>query len=246
MTNLPPLLDTSKHLPIADDNHDYRTFLCGRCGFAIVVPVGCGNRFCAVCRRRHRLRSRRRLEFMISCQHRIPTYGVKFLTLTIPNTHDLPGTVRFIIRAFRKFRNRRDFKRHVHGGAYVIEITESNGSWHVHIHALIYAKFWPINEISRIWESCSGGRIVWIKAVTGDAKATYLTKYVSKSSLSLEHQMYASLCLKSFRLLNPFGGWHAISRMFINPISLCPQCGGSCWVPDYLMHNDAPGWVPRL
>ena len=65
-----------------------------------------------------------------------------FITLTIPNTHDLDvGGLRHLRRAFGKLRHTKLWYRRVRGGVAGIEITNQGNGWHPHLHAVIDCKW---------------------------------------------------------------------------------------------------------
>lgn len=213
------------------DSHDYRTIICTNCGFSRSVPIYCGNRFCDVCGRPRRLRVRRQLNHLISNIPFLLGQDFKHLTLTIRNRQHLDNMVNYLVRSFRRLRQTRYWKSHVSGGAFVIEVTGAPGNWHAHIHAVVKCKWMTWNHLLKHWIRCSGGRGVYIQRIPKTEIIRYLTKYITKSEVSDENLETASISLKSFRLFQTFGTWHAIKLSIPKQPYLCPRCGLHCWLP---------------
>lgn len=207
--------------------HTYSRFFCSSCGKHYDVPVYCGNRFCLHCSTARRARIRRKIIHIVANLPSIPSFKVRFLTLTIPNQVDLAVGARVLISSFRKLRQRQWWFNKVLGGCYVIEVTGRPGLWHVHLHAIIQSRFLPVRELSKQWRKCSPGMIVHIKNVPIRAVVSYVTKYVTKSQLDLCDQTTASTALKSFRMFQPFGSWHSIALTAPKYQYECPNCGNA-------------------
>lgn len=212
------------------DFHKFQTFYCGGCGNRLTVPVYCGDRFCPVCSGSRRARIRKRLKYMFDNSPVTPGQSLKFLTLTIPNVADLSTGMAHLVASFRKLRQRSTWKHLVSGGVFVVEITGTDGNWHVHIHAVIMGYFFPVHQISRIWQSCSGGKIVNIKAVRTKTPISYITKYLTKPEENVLNSPECRDALRSVRLVQPFGTWHGLHDCTPKPKCQCPMCNGSNWM----------------
>jgi len=208
-------------------DHNYIRILCCGCGKVFDCPLYCGNRFCDVCNSTRRKRVRRRMEYLID--HVPPSDGKNFLhlTLTIANQPDLSRMAKQLLLSFRRLRQRAFWKNHVDGGAFVIEITRSSYGWHAHIHAIIMSDFIPWKKLKREWTDVSGSSGVYIKKIPKIDIVRYLTKYITKTGLSLPDQYAASGALKGSRLFQPFGSWYAISCQAPKYVPQCTVCGGS-------------------
>lgn len=220
---------------LTDDplSHDFRRIVCLHCGHTIDVPVYCGNRFCEICARPRALRIRRRIDFCIKNTPKLAGYRWKFLTLTIANEPDLSKMLKRLVKAFRRFRQRKFWKKSVHGGCFVIEVTGRPGSWHAHIHAIIFARFMDWRSILNTWQKVSGGQHIDIRQIPPGAALGYVTMYTTKTpDLPLTELQIVSDALKGFRLFNPFGSWFKINREFEVVKCGCPKCGMSDWMPE--------------
>jgi len=209
----------------SDDRHDYKTFACGRCGDTFHAPLSCGDRFCTVCTGPRRRKVRSKLNAIVESLKFRKRYGIKFLTLTIPNQEDPREAFKQIQKSFRRLRQRSFWKWKVDGGAWVVEITGRPGRWHVHIHAVCEAKFIRHSLLKRHWSEVSTGSVVYIQAIPVSAVIGYLTKYVSKSEVGSEYRIQVSNALKGCRLFQPFGSWQALALTVGKVAYECPSCG---------------------
>lgn len=204
--------------------HQYIDLICVCCGHKFPVPVYCGFRFCRICSIRRQSRVRRRLKWLVNMVQIKRPYGIKHLTLTIPNGQDLPVMVKKLISSFRRLRQRSYWRNHVLGGAFVIEITGRPGDWHAHIHAILQARYMDWSTLHKLWISCSGGRGLYITKLSKSKACNYLTKYLTKSGLPDQVMEIMSAALKGTRLFSPFGQWYAINCLYPPPDPSCPGC----------------------
>lgn len=205
--------------------HQYYRIWCTTCGLSFDIPSYCGDRFCPTCNVFRRARIKRKLSFILQSLHLEQGIQVRFLTLTIPNQSNLDKGARVLINSFRRFRQRQWWRNRVRGGCFVLEVTGRPGCWHIHLHAIIESRYLPIRIVSRIWAECSPGRIVHIKLIPVAAVVRYLTKYITKTELSIADRRIASFQLKNVRLFQPFGSWHAASLKAPHYGHACPRCG---------------------
>lgn len=231
--------------------HKYITIACAKCNDRHDVPVSCGDRFCPICSVARRGRVRYRLSQLVKLVDPPPGFNPKFITLTIPNSTDLRLGVKSIMASFRRLRQTQFWRNYVHGGAFVIEITGKVGAYHIHIHAIVHAKFIPHSQLMKHWEAVSGGFIVWVKRIPVAAVVAYLCKYLSKCDDEHPDDRTMSDALKGVRLFQPFGSWHSCERKIPKHKGVCPKCKSSDWVvcclpfrvwlaPDGTFNND-PG-----
>ena len=86
---------------------------------------------------------------------------------------------------FSRFRRTPEWRRHVVGAVYTIEITRNaqTGQWHPHVHACIDGHYWPWRSIRDAWHRITGSsKVVWITTVTNRAAmAGELAKYIAKT-----------------------------------------------------------------
>lgn len=204
--------------------HNYLRIICSCCGERFDVPLYCGNRFCPICGYARRLRIRSRLQFLIENVNFQGDESIKHVTLTIPNQDDLPKMIIHLVQAFRKIRQTPFWKRHVSGGAFVIEITGKANDWHGHIHCVCQSGFIPWTQLRDLWKRHSGGIGVYITRIPKKAAVNYLTKYLSKSEVSEADQVIVSYSLKGMRFFQPFGLWYKIDRLYPKPKKACRSC----------------------
>lgn len=218
-------------------SHEYRRIYCTGCGHSFDVPLSCHNRFCDVCTGPRRRRVRSRLQSIVSFVQSLPGYKIRFLTLTIPVNADLGSSAATLVRSFRKLRNRKFWRSRVKGGCYVLEVKGVPGLWHIHLHGLIDSRFLDVYRLSKEWNKCSPGKIVYVKNVPLSAIIHYVTKYICKSDLPLAAQLEASRSLKGTRLFQPFGSWEALAVTSDQPLWPCPKCSGSTFLPSSLLNR---------
>lgn len=209
----------------SDDLHEYKSFACGRCGDTFHAPLSCGDRFCSVCTGPRRRKVQAKLNAIVASLKMRKRYSIKFLTLTIPNQEDPRAAFKCIQKSFRRLRQRSFWQWKVSGGAWVVEITGRPGRWHVHIHAVLEAKFIRHALLKRHWSEVSPGNIVYIQSIPVTAVLRYLTKYVAKSEVGTEHRIQISKALKGCRLFQPFGSWQALAIAIGKVPYVCPECG---------------------
>jgi len=210
--------------------HQFIRIVCANCGHFFDVPVYCGDRFCPICSVARRKRVRDRLNFLVNNVPFVKDYGFKHLTLTIKNQRNLSRMTYVIRNSFRKLRQTDEWKRKVLGGAFVIEVTGCHGSWHVHLHIIIQAKYWKFSEILKLWMRLSPGRGVFIQNIPKAQVIRYLTKYVTKSDVLENDKDELNEALKGTRLFQPFGTWYNINKLYVKPAQTCPNCDKPCFL----------------
>lgn len=165
---------------------------------------------------------------------------IKHLTLTIKNDTNLKRMVKHLLASFRRMRNRKAFKAKIVGGAFVIELTKTGNTWHAHLHIVIQSHKVDWELLRDMWLKCSkGSRGVYIRNIPPDQAVHYLTKYITKSDLSLDDQLVATELLKNYRLFNPFGSWYAVNLEYVPETRFCPNCKqvGTLMPEDIFMGN---------
>lgn len=217
--------------------HNFRNLFCSACGYRKAVPISCGNRFCPVCSTARRSRTLKRLRAIIQKVSPRRPYSTKHLTLTIPNSHSADAGAKYIVNAFRKLRQRQFWKGHVLGGAYAIGITGSPDQWHVHIHAVIEAKFTPWRKLLSEWKRVAKASGVFIQEVPAAHVLSHLTSYVTKNEVPERYQMEISNALRDYRLFQTFGTWHSLRVKVAHSDFLCPKCRNSVWLPEELLDS---------
>ena len=108
----------------------------------------------------------------------------KHVVLTVQNVPSLTrGHVAELKKWFTRLRHRK-FCRNWRGGFYSLEVTNEGRGWHLHLHALVDARWIDAGELARQWAAVTNGlgKIVKVKDCR---KADYLaevTKYAVKGS----------------------------------------------------------------
>jgi len=127
------------------------------CGGLSFEPFSCDLSVCSWCQGRRAVAWRNSLNEIIE---KVSLAEPKLLTLTVPNLEFLDNaSVRAIGKAFTHFRRLGPMKG-VRGGVRTIEVTRNkkNGTWHLHIHALLdgpFLRHYEADEIKRVgscWE----------------------------------------------------------------------------------------------
>jgi len=162
---------------LEDCHSTFTVVQCCGCKKIRRYPNRCDLFYCPECAHHLATERRRQVEWWAE---RIPQ--PKHITLTIKNIPDLTeGHVRQFKKFFGQLR-RRKFCRNWKGGFYRIEVTNEKKGWHLHLHALVSARWIDKNELSRQWKSITNG-LGYIVAVKDCRSSEYLhevTKYVAK------------------------------------------------------------------
>lgn len=206
-----------------DPRLTHRAKKIGMCCIAPTVYVGtgckptcspgrCRDRLCPTCAifRAGSLRSR-----LNKLLHR--ANAIRFVTLTMaPVSSDLAACVDALHAAMRALRASPEWKAHVTGGVFVVEVTRGfdGGHWHVHAHLLIDGVYFPHSDLHQAWCRATGAQSrVEIKAVHDrNAAAGYVTKYLAKGT-GVEAWTADQICefalgMHRRRTVGTFGKWH--------------------------------------
>lgn len=154
----------------------------------------------------------------------------RHIVLTIPSTDDPKTMAQDLLRSFRRLRQRVWWKRQVHGGFFVVEVTRNKGAWHAHLHIAVYSKFLYASALGGLWRRVSSGCVTKIKLAPGGVLIRYLTGYMCKSDLPEEDQKTASHALKSLRLFGAFGEINKLAVQIKIPPFICSDCGSQGWI----------------
>ena len=220
--------------------HSYYTIaICKDCHKVRKFPNRCDLFCCPECANHLQSERTRQVKWW---SDRIPQ--PKHVILTIKNIHDLgPGHVDELRRMFGKLR-RRKFAKNWIGGFYTIQVTKQNSGWHLHIHALINARWIEKSELSANWKSITNGLgyIVEVK----DCRATEYLNRISRYIVSgTQLALWQPLDLKAFveafqhkRTFGVFGDLYGARTEFAEWIAELkqakPRCDcGSCNVQYY-------------
>ncbi|MCJ7828470.1 MAG: hypothetical protein MUP81_01870 [Dehalococcoidia bacterium] len=223
------------------ENHLFKTLYCSHCGEVLKVKLSCGDRTCPECRKKWFGYHLKILVNLVS--HWAKPY---FLTLTIKNISDNDfgkDCVRDIRQCFGKFR--RQFKRKIKGGFYVVQATNRGNGWHLHIHVLFDGWYIPKEMISKAWAEITGGSyIVDIKQIQSPKTAVryLLSDFLQSPRIRPEDKMAFNYVFKGARLVQSFGCY---SKIKLRAPYNCPKCGRCEWIDlDWLL-GQGRGSRPR-
>lgn len=171
----------------------------------------CRDRFCKPCaRERAGIVARNLLE-------QVKDRELRFVTLTLKTMHDELGLeLDRLYASFRKLQRRAFWKRHVWGGAALLEVKYNHDTerWHPHLHVLCEGRYMKQSALAGEWKQCTGDSyIVDIRAVRDNSKvASYITKYatdpVDKSiGKSVDLLSQALRAMRKRRTCLTFGSW---------------------------------------
>lgn len=158
----------------------YTVAQCRGCGQVQKFPNRCDLFYCAECQPRLSNDRRRAVEWWTR-EVRNPWHVV----LTLKNTPDLcRGHKTELLKWFNNLR-RRKFARCWLGGFYRIEVTNEGRGWHLHLHALVDARYINEPELSEQWQSVTNGfgRIVRARRCWNNRYLAEVTKYAVKGSM---------------------------------------------------------------
>ena len=190
------------------------------------VPTRCRDRMCPACSRQRARKAAQRTQE--ACRR---MDSIRLLTLTAPAVADpLKAQLGGLRKALAGLRRTREWKKHVRGGFYVIEITYNaqTGLWHPHVHVLADGVFWDQKSIREAWRAALAAHsecwkldddslvIVDIRFVhSGRDAARYMAKYVAKAAKLEEWPPPAireyALATHGMRSLATFGTLHGVS-----------------------------------
>ena len=143
-----------------------------------ITSSKCKDRFCKPC-------ARERAGSVARCllEH-VGDRELRFITLTLKTqTTDLTIELNRLYLSFQTLRRRMFWKRHVIGGAALLEVKYNDESerWHPHLHILVEGRYVPHTHLVREWKHVTGDSfIVDIRAVKDNSRVTrYITKYAT-------------------------------------------------------------------
>jgi hypothetical protein len=157
----------------------YTVAQCTGCGTTHKFPNRCDLFFCAECQPRLAADRKRAVEWWVR-----EIDQPKHVTLTVKNLPDMTrGHVDEFRRWFGRLR-RRAFARSWSGGFYCLEVTNEGKGWHLHLHALINARYIDSFQLSENWRSVTNGLgyIVHVRDARGENYLKEVTKYAVKGS----------------------------------------------------------------
>ncbi len=226
------LLDELKSYELADNFRAcHSRFLTTTCGTHITerkATFYCGHRACVFCAE---IRSRRMREKYLPKVAAFASENVRLtpchLVLTQKHYLDetLSDSIKRLLANFRKLIRREFWKTYLaSGGVYAVEFTlGKDGSWHSHLHCLVFRnKFFNVKSFRREWKEVTGDSVNFkIDRVTDIKSGLFeLVKYISKP---LDAENYKAnhlkqvLDLKAQRLFSTFGAFRKFAASFEVP-----------------------------
>jgi hypothetical protein len=143
-----------------------------------IASSKCKDRFCKPCSRERASGVARRL-----LEH-VDGRTLRFCTLTL-KTHspDLKAELDRLYKSFQLLRRRAFWRRHVVGGAAMLEVkwNPKSNRWHPHLHILVEGRYIPQAKLVAEWRHVTGDSfIVDVRAVKDNHRVTrYITKYAT-------------------------------------------------------------------
>ena len=211
--------------------------ICLACGRHQELVNHCDRHYCPLCAPRLSARRAKDLQWWIRSLQQ-----PKHVVLTIRNIdHLTTSEIRSLKTAFSRMR-RCKFASNWNAGLWRMEVTNEGRGWHVHIHALIEARYIDNSKLSTYWNKYTDNRgyIVKVKDCRGTDYTHEVTKYVVKpSQLSTwTPEQIAEYCdaFNHERTFGTFGDLfklHAAHAQFVrealNGVQIC-ECGCNDWV----------------
>ena len=149
-------------------------------GHPRLAAIRCRDRLCPLCAGRRSGEASKLAGKALKAMN-----SPRFLTLTVRSTPvPLADQLRVLIEAWKNFRRSKEWKEHVTGGIYAVQITRGKPGegWHPHLHILIDGKFWDQRSLSLAWSKCNGGSPICDIRAVHDREATvnYVTRYITR------------------------------------------------------------------
>lgn len=194
---------TSDALTLEDCHSKYTIAVCNGCNAVQKFPNRCDQFFCPECQPRLSQDRKKAVEWWTR-EVRQP----KHVVLTVKNVGNLTKQhVQEFRGWFTKLR-RTKFASNWLGGFYSMEVTNEGEGWHLHLHALIDAKWIDSFGLSAHWAKATNGfgRIVKVKDARGQNYLAEVTKYAVKG-VQLAAWTGENICtfIDAFRGVRTFG-----------------------------------------
>ena len=162
------------------DCHTTQVFkMCDGCKRASSFWNRCEQKFCPMCSSRLARERRESVEWWCK-QIRQP----KHVVLTARNTETITREKVLAFKAAFARLRRRSFAKNWEGGFYSLEVTNEGRGWHLHLHALVNARFIDAVVLAQVWAECIGQDFSIVKVIDAREKS-YLqevTKYAVKGT----------------------------------------------------------------
>lgn len=151
--------------------------LCNGCRSKSIYYNRCENFYCPCCAGRLARDRRKSVEWWAK-----NISQPKHVVLTARNTETITRKrLDAFKRAFANLR-RKKFAKNWRGGFYGIEVTNEGKGWHLHLHALVDARYIDSGKLATEWAKCIGQdfAIVKVRDARGQSYLQEVCKYVVK------------------------------------------------------------------
>lgn len=165
---------TSDALTLENCHTHYTVAVCNGCNSVQKFPNRCDLFFCPECQPRLQSDRKKAVEWWVRTIEQ-----PKHVVLTVKNVSNLnKGHVLEFKKWFTKLR-RTKFASNWIGGFYKLEVTNEGEGDHLHLHALVDARWIDQFQLSEHWAKVTNGmgRIVRVKDVRGESYLNEVTKY---------------------------------------------------------------------
>ena len=210
--------------------HKTITQTCLNCGKTWIAELLCSDKLCFECSSKRANHHSSLLLLLLSILNPKDS-TMRFLTLTVKNTFNLPECYDKLRYNFSRLREHTLWKNNVFGGCYSIEITKGDFGWHVHLHCLYVGNFIPQDELRAAWAKLTKDSfIVDIRPIKNLSKmrreiCKYPFKPLSAELLSDNEQIELNNFLHNKVLFVRLGSWREID-LKPNPARCC-SCGST-------------------
>jgi hypothetical protein len=226
-------------LSLENCHSTYTIQVCGRCNTVMKFPNRCDRLWCPECQPRLQ-REREKAVAWWAAEITQP----KHVVLTVKNVNDFSKAHVLEFKSWFTKLRRSKFCRNWVGGFYSIEVTNEGTGWHLHLHALVEAKWIDSIGLSEAWSKATNGmgRIVKVKDARGKDYLHEVTKYVAKGSQlaawSGQNTLRFIQAFDSVRTFGVFGKLYGLRTKFAEWLEAVqtakPKCNcGSCDVRYY-------------
>lgn len=208
---------------------EYTIATCGDCGRVTKFPNRCDLFYCPECAAHLQNERAKQVRWWTQEIHQ-----PKHVVLTVRNVPDLtPEHVDQLRGWFTRLR-RRKFARNWSGGFYGIQVTNRNHGWHLHLHALINAKWIDEIGLRDEWREITGnmGYNVHVSDAREESYLRELTKYVVHGAqLAAWTPDQLATYLDAFtgkRTFGVFGSLYSLRTKFAEWIAVLKQLRAPC------------------
>ncbi|MFA5723542.1 MAG: protein rep [Candidatus Pacearchaeota archaeon] len=162
--------------------------------FLFTPTYKCTLTICPVCAKIRSNRIRREILPFLKSLSYDKTYYLYFLTISPRNCSNLEEGMKIIRKNYQKFLRLKEVKDKIIASIYVIEVTGTESNWHVHIHAIVYGKYFD-NKIRGHCNKCGQNLMAYDK--TTEQYYCANSKCNSKDVSNIKHSKLVRLWVKT-------------------------------------------------